>query len=383
MHENNKRTIIMKELDAIKKNDFSFSSGHILGSMCTQPHPIAKEAYLKFLETNLGDPELFPGTKEIESKLIAFISDLLHAPKTSGGQIVSGGTEGNITAMWIAKQLNKKKEIILSESAHFSFKKIESIMGLKLVKIPLTKDYNIDISSLKKKINTNTVAVLGIAGSTELGTIDPIPELSDICYDENLFLHIDAAFGGYVIPFLKELNYNNPDFDFLLKGVSTISIDAHKMGYSAIPLGTLIIRDKKWLEQTSVESPCISSKKQSGIFGTRSGGPVAAAYAVAKYLGRDGYKKLIENCMDITHYTEEKLREIGLPLVIKPTMNVLGVKLKKLDKVVNKLSKNNWKVNKIDHLSCIRIVIMPQITKQIIDEFIPILKKTCEEVGEL
>ena len=381
--DNNKRTKILKELDAIKAKDFSFSSGHILGSMCTQPHPIAREAYLKFLETNLGDPELFPGAKEIESKLIAFISDLLHAPKTSGGQIVSGGTEGNITAMWIATQLNKKKEIILSESAHFSFKKIESIMDLKLIKIPLTKEYNIDISSLKNKINTNTVAVLGIAGSTELGMIDPIPELSDICYDENLFLHIDAAFGGYVIPFLKELNYTVPDFDFTLKGVRTISIDAHKMGYSAIPLGALIIRDKKWLDETSVESPCISSKKQSGMFGTRSGGPVAAAYAVAKYLGRDGYKKLVENCMNITHYTEEKLREIGLQLVTKPTMNVLGVKLKKLDKVVNKLSKYSWKVNKINHLSCIRIVIMPQITKQIIDEFIPILKKACEESGEL
>ena len=125
--DNNKRTKILKELDAKKEKDYSFSSGRILGSMCTQPHPIAKEAYLKFLETNLGDPEIFPGTKEIESKLIAFISDLVHAPKTSGGQIVSGGTEGNITAMWIAKQLNRKKEVILSESAHFSFKAGKSV----------------------------------------------------------------------------------------------------------------------------------------------------------------------------------------------------------------------------------------------------------------
>jgi len=383
MQNNNKRAKILKELDVAKEKDFSFSSGHILGSMCTQSHSIAKEAFLKFFDTNLGDPELFPGAKEIESKLIAFISDLFHAPKTAGGQIVSGGTEGNITAMWIAKQLNKKKEVILSKRAHFSFKKIESIMDLKLVQIPLTKHYTVDISSLRNKINTNTVAILGIAGSTGLGTIDPIPELSDICYDEHLFLHIDAAFGGYVIPFLKELNYRVPDFDFSLKGVSTISVDAHKMGYSAIPLGILIIRDKKWLEKISVESPCISIERQTGVFGTRSGGPVAAAYAVAKYLGRDGYKKLIENCMNITYYTEEKLKEIGLQLVTKPTMNVLGVKLKKVDKLVSKLSEYGWKVNKINHLSCIRMVIMPQITKQIIDEFIPILKKTCQEVGEL
>ena len=113
--ENNKKKheIIFKELNKYRNLDFTFASGQILGSMCTQPHPIAKEAYFKFLETNLGDPELFPGTKTIENKLIAFISDLLNAPKNSAGQIVSGGTEGNINAMWLAKRLTNKKEIIV------------------------------------------------------------------------------------------------------------------------------------------------------------------------------------------------------------------------------------------------------------------------------
>jgi len=381
--DNKKRIEILKELDLLKEKDFSFSSGKILGSMCTQPHPIAKETYLKFLETNLGDPELFPGTKEIKSKLIKFISELLHAPSTSTGQIVSGGTEGNITAMWIAKKLSKKKEIILPESAHFSFKKIASIMDMRLIDVPLTNKYNMDISKIKKMINKNTAAVVGIAGSTELGTIDPIPELSDICSDEHVFLHVDAAFGGYIIPFLHELHYKVPEFDFKLPGVCTVSIDAHKMGYSAIPLGMLILREKKWLDEISVDSPYISSKKQAGIFGTRSGGPVAAAYAVSRYLGKDGYRELVENCMEITKYTQQKITDSGLKLVTKPTMNVLGVKLKKLNEVVNKLSEKGWKVNKIDRYSCIRIVIMPQITKKIIDEFIPVLRKTCKEVGEI
>ena len=194
---------------------------------------------------------------------------------------------------------------------------------------------------------------------------------------------MDAAFGGYILPFLKELHYDVPEFDFQLKGVSTISIDSHKMGYSAIPLGALVIRESKWLDQISVDSPYISVRKHAGILGTRSGGPVAAAYAVARYLGMEGYKKVVENCMNTTRYTEEKLAEIGLNLVIKPPMNVLGVKLSKPEKVAKKLSEYGWRVNTMDHLSCIRIVIMPQITKKIIDDFIPILKKACEEVGEL
>jgi len=379
----NKRLKILKELKSFQNKDYTFSGGHILGSMCTQPHPIAKEAYIKFLETNLGDPELFPGSKEIESKLISFIMNLLNAPKTATGLICSGGTESNITTIWIAKKLTKKKEIIIPESAHFSFEKIKSLMDIKLVQIPLNRDYLMDITKLKKMINKDTAAIIGIAGSTELGTIDSIPELSEICINENIFLHIDAAFGGFVIPFLKQLNNNIPNFDFLLKGVSSISIDAHKMGYSAIPLGILIIRNKKWLDEISVKTPYISSNKQAGLLATRSGGPVAAAYAVSKYLGKEGYKKLIKECMSTTDYTEKKIRNLGLNLVVKPTMNVLGVKLKNPSAVVKKLTMFGWKVNKMERLSAIRIVLMPQITKEIIDDFIPDLEKVCREVGEL
>ncbi len=374
---------ILKELLLLQQRDFSFSSGHILGSMCTLPHPIARETYMRFLETNLGDPELCPGTKEIESRFLSFIATLLHAPKTFGGQTVSGGTEGNITAMWIAKQLSGKHEVVLPQSAHFSFQKIASLMSMSLSEVPLTNNYTLDFKQMKRKINAKTAVVVGIAGSTELGTIDPIPEMSDFCADEHVFLHVDAAFGGFVIPFLRELHYEVPEFDFTLKGVCTISIDSHKMGYSAMPLGTLIMRKNQWLPAISVESPYISSEWQSGILGTRSGAPVAAAYAVARFLGHDGYRDMVKSCMDVTTYTVERLAQLGLSLVTEPTMNVLGVKMKKPGPIVKRLSSEGWRVNRIERLSCIRLVLMPQITKQIIDEFIPVLKKVCEQEGEL
>jgi tyrosine decarboxylase/aspartate 1-decarboxylase len=379
----NKYYKILKQLKNYKDKDFTFSSGHILGSMCTQPHLIAKKAYLEFLETNLGDPELFPGTRNIESKYLSFVSNLLNAPKTATGLIGSGGSESNITAIWIAKNLSRKKEIILPESAHFSFEKIGSLMSIKLTYIPLNKDFTMNIQSLKKKINNKTAAVIGLAGSSELGTVDLIPEISDICKDQNIFLHIDAAFGGFVIPFLKKLGYIINDFDFKLKGVNSISIDSHKMGYSAIPIGALIIRNKKWLDEISVETSYISIKKQAGVLATRSGGPVAAAYAVAKYLGNEGYKNLVKKCMNNTNYFEKKIKELGLNFVITPTMNVLGIKIKNPTKLVNKLTYYGWKVNKMERLSAIRIVIMPHVTKKIIDDFIPDLEKACKEVGEL
>jgi tyrosine decarboxylase/aspartate 1-decarboxylase len=173
-----------------------------------------------------------------------------------------------------------------------------------------------------------------------------------------------------------------PDFDFKLKGVSSITIDAHKMGCSAIPLGSLIIRNKKWLDEISVETPYISTKKQAGILATRSGAPVAAAYAVSEYLGFEGYKKIVQRCMETTIYTQKKITDLGLTFVINPTMNILAVKLKNPIKVVNILTKYGWKVNCMNRLSAIRIVLMPHISKRGIDRFIPYLRKACIEAGE-
>jgi tyrosine decarboxylase / aspartate 1-decarboxylase len=374
---------ILEELKDYQKKDLSFSSGRILGSMCGKPHPIAHKAYNLFLETNLGDPNIFKGTREIEKRFIFFIQNLLNAPPTAAGLIVSGGTEGNITAMWVAKQLSQNNEIIIPASAHFSFQKIATMMDMKLKPIPLSKKYQIDVSQIKKRISSSTAAVVGIAGSTDLGTIDPIEELSDICADEHIFLHIDAAFGGFIIPFLKEAGYEIPAFDFSLEGVSSISIDTHKMGYSAIPLGTIILKEKEWIEEISVRSPCISSDTQAGILGTRSGGPVAAGYAVSRYLGMEGYAEIVKHCMSTTKYTVKNLKKIGLTLVREPVLNVIVVRLKNPGKIVTLLEKEGWKVNKIDHLSSIRIVCMPTITKEIIDEFIDVLQMVCKKAGEL
>jgi len=377
------RSSILEELDILRQQDYSFTSGRILGSMCTQPHPIAKHAYLRFLETNLGDPELFPGTKTIENHYISFLKTLLHAPNTAAGQIVSGGTEGNITAMWIAKELSKKKEIIIPQSAHFSFTKIASLMSMKLVSVPLTPAYTIKVSELRKKITSDTAAVVAIAGSTDLGTVDPIQDISDVCQDEHLFLHVDAAFGGFILPFTSQLGLSLPDFDFSVPGVSSVSIDAHKMGCSAIPLGTVLVRNRKWLDSICVESPCISSKTQTGLLGTRSGGPVAAAYAVATYLGNDGYTKIVQRCLDTTHYAERQIQKMGLPLAIKPVLNVLAIRLRHPQDVIQKLAKQGWRVSPLDHLSAIRIVVMPHVTQDVIEDFLPVLKKICKEVGEL
>jgi len=378
-----KESAILEELNRLREKDILFSSGRILGSMCTEPIPIAEKVYMNFLETNLGDPEHFLGTWEIEKRLIQIIKDLLHAPKNAGGQIVSGGTEGNLVAILAAKHLTGKTEIVVPKHAHFSFNKVANMMNLKLKVVDTSNTHTLEVGKLKNVLSDKTAAVVAVAGSTELGAIDPIQEIAELCDEEQLFLHVDAAFGGFVIPFLKDLGYDLPDFDFVVRGVSTVSLDAHKMGCSAIPLGIVVARDKKWFEEMSIDAPYVSRRRQSSLLGTRSGGPVAAAYAVISHLGREGYQKIARRCMETTYYTEQRLREIGLTTVIEPVLNVLGVRVNNLNEVVRGLLEKGWHVNPVERLSCFRMVIMPHITKQIIDEFIPDLETVCKKVGEI
>ena len=106
--------------------------------------------------------------------------------------VVTGGTEANIMAMRAARNHARKYkgikngEIIIPDSAHFSFKKAADMMNLKIIEAKLDENYKIDVESVKENISDKTVAIVAIAGTTELGLVDPIEELSKIAYENNI-----------------------------------------------------------------------------------------------------------------------------------------------------------------------------------------------------
>jgi tyrosine decarboxylase/aspartate 1-decarboxylase len=371
---------IMKELRSAYGEDYHFSDGRILGSMCAKPHRVALKAHSMFIESNLGNPGLYPGTKKLEKKVIKMLGSLLHN-KNPYGHITGGGTESNITALWIAKKITKKKEVIFPESAHFSFHKACDLMDLKPVEISLDENYRMRVDEVEDKISDKTACVVGVAGTTELGVVDPIDKLSDLC-DGKKFLHVDAAFGGFVIPFLKEFGHNLPDFDFKLDGVCSITVDPHKMGMASIPAGVLLLKEKQYLKSIS-RKPVYLTGVQACLSGTRCSASVPGAYAVMKILGWDGYGKIVKKCMDVTFYLSKRFKEIGLWLPIEPEMNIVCAKVKNPEKIVKELDKKGWKISKIRKPKCIRIVVMPHVTKRVVDGFIPELEKVCRKFGEI
>ena len=373
---------ILRELEELHRLDHDYANGRILGSMCTEAHPFAKEVYCKFLDTNLGDPGLFKGTKLIEEKVIQSIGEMLSLDKAYGN-IVTGGTEANLMAIRAARNHARKYkgivdgEIIIPDSAHFSFKKAADMLNLRIVEAKLDDNYKIDVESVKEAISDKTVAIVAIAGTTELGLIDPIEEISKIAHENNIYFHVDAAFGGFSIPFLKRIGYGLPVFDFSLEGVCSITVDPHKMGLAPIPAGGIIFRCEEYLDVMAVDSPYLTVKTQSTIVGTRLGASSAATYAIMKYFGKEGYSEIAKELMDNTVFFAEGLKEIGYEIVCEPELNIVAFNHPDMDAhdLAQKLEELNWKVSVAKCPVAIRVVLMNHIKRNHLEELLEDLKE--------
>jgi tyrosine decarboxylase / aspartate 1-decarboxylase len=374
-------------LNEFQKKDLKYSSGRILGSMCTCAHPVAREAYQNFLESNLGDPGLFEGTKSLEDEVIAMLGELL-GKKDVYGHVITGGTEANLMAMRAARNHARAEkaifhgEIIAPKSAHFSFKKAADILGLELKEAELDENYCMDINSVINLISDRTVAIVGVAGTTELGKIDPIADLSELCLEKNIYLHVDAAFGGFLIPFLRDIGYALPEFDFKLPGVCSITIDPHKMGMAPIPSGCILFREEKYLEVMSIDTPYLTEKQQSTIVGTRTGASAAATWAIMKYMGWEGYVKIAQNSLEITDLLARGIVKLGFELVSSPELNIVAFNAPNLgaQQLANMLDDMGWAVSVSSCPPAIRIVLMPHIRREHMVDFLEDLKNIGESI---
>ncbi len=355
--------IVLQELKSRLRRDFTYNSGKILSSMCTSPHAFAKKVFIQNLEKNLGDPGLFSETAEIEQETIRMLGTLLSNPNACG-HIVTGGTEANITALWTIRNLSDKqcREVIVPDSVHFSFDKAADLLNIKLVRVGLNSDYQVDVEAVEHAVTSKTLAIVGVAGTTDLGVVDPISELSEIALRHNVCLHVDAAFGGFVLPFLRDLGYSVPSFDFRERGVGSITVDPHKMGLAPIPAGGILFRDASYLAGIAKRVPYVADleTEQTTLVGTRSGASAIAVWSLLKHLGIEGYRKIIDRCMRLTLKLANEIEQIeGINLATRPSMNILGIKSHKIEVklLAQELQKRGWAVSLIQNI--VRIVIMP------------------------
>ena len=365
--------IVFAELKNRQKMDKIYKNGKIMGAMCTKPHPAAKKAFIQFFESNLGDSGLFPASAQLEREAISQLGNLLHCP-SAVGFIVSGGTEANLLSVFAAKNVvnSANPQIVLPESAHFSFTKICRLLNITPIYAPLDATYRVNPEAVDKLINQNTVAVVGTVGTAEFGTVDPIDALSTIAAKHNVPLHVDAAFGGLVVPFLDDPKLS---FDFELPAVQSVTVDPHKMGFAAVPAGGILFRHQAQLKTLKTQTPYLTESCQYTFSGTRSGASAASVWAVFKVLGRVGYQKIIKQCMENTRFLSSSLVKTGYELAVEPTLNVVAFRAKNNKALAQKLWEDGWYVSYNPRYDCIRIVVMPHIKRRHISDFLSALNR--------
>ena len=350
---------LQEQLIELKSNDVDWARGkaavfvHYAGEKALS---VAKQAYaLYFSENGLGK-RAFPSLERLERDVIDMGLDLLNGPPSSTGFMTTGGTESIFMAVKAARDRfltvrhpSRTPEIILAQSAHPAFDKAAHFLRLKTIRTPLSEEFCADPSEFQKHINENTAMIVGSAPAYPHGVIDPIESLAGLAQEHAIWMHVDACVGGYFAPFVRMLGVDLPEFDFNVPGVSSISADLHKYGYTAKGASTLFFVDAslaKYADYHFEDWPRGVYHTQT-LVGTRPGGAIAAAWAVMNYLGIDGYKEVARRITDCREYLQDELRNRGFSVWGDPKLSILAWGHEDRNKITligDSLSKSGWLV---------------------------------------
>lgn len=303
---------------------------------------VAKEAYLRFFSTNGLLRSAFPSIARFEDDVIDYVAGLFHGPEAVGS-ITSGGSESILMGVKSARDRARDRhpsirepEMVVPESAHPAFTKAADYFGIRLVKVPLDKDHQVDVDRYRSAITDQAVLLVASAPSLTIGMVDPIEELGALAAERDVNLHVDACVGGFFLPFAEKLGHHVPTWDFRVPGVTTISADLHKFGYTAKGASVVLSRSRGVYEHQVFRFGGPGQPDDwyvtPSMTGTRPGGALAAAWAVMTYLGEDGYLRLVDGTMKYLHRWWDGVSQIdGLYVVGRPAMSVFAISSRSLD----------------------------------------------------
>jgi glutamate/tyrosine decarboxylase-like PLP-dependent enzyme len=300
---------VIDDLAAKREHDVRWRDGRTFGLVFNGGpgvHEAAERAAMMYLHENALNPFAFPSLGEIQSEVVGWTAGLLHDPGTASGFLTSGGTESILCGVKAARERARaergieRPEMVLAESAHAAFHKGAHLFGIDVRKAPVRDDWTADLDAMADLVNDNTVLVVGSAPQYPQGVVDDIPAIAALATDAGANCHVDACMGGFVLPFAEMLGRDVPPWDFRVDGVTSISADIHKLGYAPKGVSVIVHRTKQLRSyQTFVFDGWLGGFYASpNLQGTRSGLPMAAAWAVMQHLGVDGYVDLVRTVLD-------------------------------------------------------------------------------------
>ena len=294
---------VIRDLTDKRVNDVKWADGRTFGMVYDGGplvHEVAEQAARLYLHENALNTKAFPSLGQIQSEVVGWTADLLHGNDAVAGFLTSGGTESILCGVLAARERGAiergitEPEMVVAESAHAAFHKAAHNFGLKLHTAPVQADWTADVDAMAALCNDNTVLVVGSAPQYPQGVQDDIPAIAALAKSIGANCHVDACMGGFVLPFVEMLGREVKPWDFRVDGVTTISADIHKLGYAPKGVSVILHCNKASRSyQTFVFDGWLGGFYASpNMQGTRSGLPMACAWAVMSHLGIDGYVDL-------------------------------------------------------------------------------------------
>ena len=386
---------VLAEVSAIGQSDLRWKEGRAF-SLAYYAGPevqaVADQAYAMYGSTNGLNADAFPSLKKFQADVVATVNRWVHGDETSAGFMTSGGTESILLAVKAARERGRREfgitqpNVVLPTSAHAAFEKACYYFGLESRRVPVRADWRADVEATRQAIDANTVLIVGSAPQYPQGVVDPIVDLAAIARERNINCHVDACMGGVTLTFLERLGENIPLWDFRVDGVTSISVDLHKYGYTSKGASVIMHRNRQLRSyQTFVTDNWLGGfYGSSGVLGTKSGGPMASAWAVMNYLGNEGYLRLTESARATTRQLADAIEKTdGLLLRAYPDSTLLSFGAQNFDvfAVADELAKTGWYVDRQappDSLHCT----VNAVHHQVIEEFIVDLSHAVTKVRD-
>ncbi len=299
---------VLAEIEAARTADADWRAGRTFSLIYnTGDHELEEmleEVSRRFLHENALNPFAFPSLRRFESEVVDATAELLHGSPRSG-TLTSGGTESILMAVKTSRDIARSQgrpatNLLVPRSAHPAFAKAAHYLDVEERRIELGPDLRVDVSAMAASIDEGTFLLVGSAPCYPYGLIDDIASISELASSRDLLCHVDSCLGGWMLPWWEKLGRDLPVFDFRLPGVTSMSADIHKYGYTFKGASTVLYRSREMVRRQYF----FFEGWPGGIYGSpaaagaRPAAPIAGAWAVIRHLGEEGYLRFARETLD-------------------------------------------------------------------------------------
>lgn len=387
---------ILAEMVKLKVADTDWRGGRVFSLVyhAGEEHErLLQRAHGLFASANLLNPMAFKSLKRMEAEVVQMTADLMHGPDTAVGAMTAGGTESVMLAVYTYRERAKKArglrgtpEIVAPVTAHPAVDKGCHYFGVRLRKVEVTDDYLANAKAMERAVNRHTIAIWASAPQYPHGVVDPIEEIGAMAQKHGLPVHVDACVGGFVLPWVERLGRAVPPWDFRVPGVTSISADLHKYGYTAKGASVLLWRSMDFMRHQFF----IATEWPGGIYaspsmpGTRPGGPVAAAWAALVSIGERGYLDLAKRSLEAADGLRAGIESIpDLCLIGKSNATIVcwGAKEGAIDvyAVADRMEARGWTVDRQQRPASVHLTVTANHAS-IVEPYVEDLRASVEEV---